>query len=266
MKKVGFIGGGNMAFNMMGGLLKQQPQAAVVFSELSDTRAAWVKEKLRIPQIMVNENMPKEAQYIVLAVKPQNYIEIMQALQPHMTPEHIFISIAPGFTIDMMKEHLGVSTRIVRTMPNTPAQVGAGMSVLSFSKDNYTPEEVEDIQLLFKALGEVEVLEEKYMDAVVPISGSSPAYVYMMIEAMADAGVQVGLPRKLSYKLAAQAVLGSAKMVLETGLHPGELKDAVCSPGGTTIEAVAVLEKTGFRSSVIEAMKACYDKIHQMKK
>jgi pyrroline-5-carboxylate reductase len=149
-------------------------------------------------------------------------------------------------------------------MPNTPALIGEGMSAVSFSDDAFSKEEREDIIQFFSSFGVMEEIEEKLMNAVVPISGSSPAYVYMMIEAMADAGVLAGLPRKLAYTLASQSVLGSAKMVLETGNHPGELKDAVCSPGGTTIEAVAALEKSGFRSSIIEAMNACFEKTKKM--
>ena len=149
-------------------------------------------------------------------------------------------------------------------MPNTPALIGEGMSAVSFSKDLFSEEEKEEIIRFFSSFGVMEEIEEKLMNAVVPISGSSPAYVYMMIEAMADAGVLAGLSRKMAYTLAAQSVLGSAKMVLETGIHHGELKDAVCSPGGTTIEAVAILEKAGFRSSIIEAMNACFEKTKRM--
>jgi pyrroline-5-carboxylate reductase len=148
-------------------------------------------------------------------------------------------------------------------MPNTPALVGAAMSALC-PNDKVTPEEVKLVESLFNSFGRAEVVPESMMDAVVGVSGSSPAYVYMFIEAMADAAVADGMPRAQAYKFAAQSVLGAAKMVLETGKHPGELKDAVCSPGGTTIEAVAALEHGGFRDTVISAQRACSKKSYDM--
>ena len=144
-------------------------------------------------------------------------------------------------------------------MPNTPAMIGEGMTGISCIQEEYTPQELEMLKRIFLSCGKAELVDERLMDAVVGVSGSSPAYVFMMIEAMADAAVAEGLPRAQAYEFAAQAVYGSAKMVLETGKHPGELKDMVCSPAGTTIEAVRVLEKEGFRSALIEAMKACAD-------
>ena len=155
-----------------------------------------------------------------------------------------------------LQELFGKPVKIVRTMPNTPALVGEGITGVC-KNELVTEEELSYICKIFSGFGKAEVLSEKLMDVVVSVSGSSPAYVFLFIEAMADAAVADGMPRAQAYKFAAQAVYGSAKMVLETGKHPGELKDMVCSPGGTTIEAVRVLEEKGFRSSVIEAMKAC---------
>lgn len=149
--------------------------------------------------------------------------------------------------------------KIVRTMPNTPALVGEGITGVCHN-DLVTKEELEYVCHILNGFGKAEVVPERLMDVVVSVSGSSPAYVFMFIEAMADAAVADGMPRPQAYKFAAQAVLGSAKMVLETGKHPGELKDMVCSPGGTTIEAVRVLEQKGFRSAVFEAMKVCAEK------
>lgn len=150
-------------------------------------------------------------------------------------------------------------------MPNTPALVGEGMSALCPNK-NVTNEELEEIKKIFQCFSKVEVIEEVHMDTVTALTGSSPAYVFMFIEALADGAVLKGLPRDKAYKMAAQAVYGSAKMVLETGKHPGSLKDDVCSPGGTTIEAVYVLEKGGMRATVIEAMEKCVDKAKNMNK
>jgi pyrroline-5-carboxylate reductase len=259
MSKVGFIGAGNMGYAMMEGLVSQEGIEGICFTDVSEERKIFTVQKLGIQACGNNTQVCAEAKYIILGIKPQYMQEVMKEIAPSLTPEHIMISVAPGITIEQMKEYMG-NVKIVRTMPNTPALVGCGMSAVSFCGNVYTKEEQDSVISIFRSFGEVEVLEERFMDAVVPLSGSSPAYVYMFIEAMADAGVRMGMPRKTAYFMAAQSVLGSAKMVLETGQHPGVLKDAVCSPGGTTIEAVAALEKHGFRNAIMEAMRACYEK------
>ena len=188
-----------------------------------------------------------------------------------MTEKQLVITIAPGKTLKWLGEQFGKDMKIVRTMPNTPAMVGEGMTA-ACPNQFVTEEDRRYAMEILGAFGKVEIVPERIMDAVVAVSGSSPAmdavvavsgsspaYVFMLIEAMADAAVMEGMPRAQAYKFAAQAVYGSAKMVLETGKHPGELKDMVCSPAGTTIEAVRILEEKGFRSAVIEAMKACAD-------
>jgi pyrroline-5-carboxylate reductase len=177
----------------------------------------------------------------------------------------ILITIAPGISIKWIKEIVDQPVRVVRAMPNTPALVGEGMSCVCYESSDYSSEEIQIIEGLFNSFGKMVKLTENQLDMVVPVSGSSPAYVYIMIEAMADAGVLFGLSRDTAYTLAAQSVYGAAKMVLETGQHPAVLKDAVCSPGGTTIEAVRTLEEKGFRSAIIEAMQACYDKTLEFK-
>ena len=160
---------------------------------------------------------------------------------------------------------LGNESKVIRTMPNTPALVGEGITLISHD-ENIDKEDLETVKSLFNCVGKTEILDERLMCEVTALTSSSPAYVYMFIEAMADAAVLSGLPRNLSYKLAAQAMLGSAKMVLETGKHPGELKDQVCSPAGTTIEAVKVLEKNRFRYTVIEAMNECTKRAKEINK
>lgn len=154
---------------------------------------------------------------------------------------------------------------MVRTMPNTPAMVGEGMTGLCYDETLFTDEEKATVEALFTAVGKTEKVEEKLLDVVASASGCSPAYVYMFIEALADGCVKNGLPRQMAYRMAAQAVLGSAKMVLETGKHPGELKDMVCSPGGTTIEGVAALEQGNFRGAIIKACDANYEKNKRLK-
>ena len=175
-------------------------------------------------------------------------------------PAQLFVSIAAGRSVSWIEERFGeYPVRLVRLMPNTPALVGEGMTA-ACSNSRVTAQEMDRVCSLCGAFGQVEKVGENLFDVVTAVSGSSPAYVFMFIEAMADAAVQGGMPRAMAYKFASQAVLGSAKMVFETGKHPGELKDMVTSPAGTTIEAVRVLEEKGFRSAVFECVKACAEK------
>ena len=194
----------------------------------------------------------------MLAVKPQFYEAVITEVKDLVREDQLMITIAPGKTLAWLEEKFGKKVKLVRTMPNTPAMVLEGMTAACVN-EAVTKEEQEYAYEILNCFGKTEFVPERLIDAVVAVSGSAPAYVFMMIEAMADAAVSEGMPRPQAYKFAAQAVLGSAKMVLELGKHPGELKDMVCSPAGTTIEAVRVLEERGFRSALIEAMKACAD-------
>ena len=205
-----------------------------------------------------NRQAAKESEILFLSVKPQFYPAVIAEIREEVTKEQLVITIAPGKTLEWLEEQFGKKLKLIRTMPNTPAMVGEGMTAVCPGPE-VEKEELEYVLRILNTIGKTEVVEERLMDAVVSVSGSSPAYVFMMIEAMADAAVAEGMPRPLAYRFAAQAVYGSAKMVLETGKHPGELKDMVCSPAGTTIEAVRILEQKGFRSALIEAMKACAD-------
>jgi len=260
--KVGFIGVGNMGYAMLKGALTVFNDT-MVYTDINKKRLEEVKVKLGIDYVLTNQEVVNQSDIIVLAIKPQYMSEVLIKLQID-TPK-ILISIAPGITIEHVNALLGGNPKIVRAMPNTPALVGEGMSGICFGDMNFSEKDKEEVIKLFDSFGKSVVLPENLMDVVVPISGSSPAYVFMFIEAMADAGVLKGLSRDIAYKMAAQSVLGAAKMVLETGKHPAILKDAVCSPGGTTIEAVRVLEEKGLRSSVIEAMNACYEKSQTFK-
>ncbi|MBI9098690.1 MAG: pyrroline-5-carboxylate reductase [Spirochaetaceae bacterium] len=212
-----------------------------------------------------NKNTVQNADIIVLAVKPNIYSAVIEEISFLIDETKIFITIAAGITIDQAEKMLGKKTKIVRTMPNTPAQVGEGVTAY-WCNSSLSSDEEQMILPILRSFGIVEKIEEKYFHAVIAVSGSSPAYVYMFIEAMADAAVLQGLPRDQAYRMASQAVLGAAKMVRDTGIHPGVLKDAVCSPGGTTIEAVATLEEEGLRSSVIKAMNKCTKKSKAMTK
>lgn len=259
--KIGFIGCGNMATAMLKGMLKCGivSEKEIIASAKTDRTRNKIEKELRIQKADSNREVTEKADIVFLAVKPQFLEAVLEEIRDSVRKEQIFVSIAPGKTLLWLREHLGEETKIIRTMPNTPAMVGEGMTGLC-ANDKVTEEEVEQVVRLCNSFGKTEVVPESLMDAVVGVSGSSPAYVFVMLEAMADAAVADGMPRAQAYKFAAQSVLGSAKLMLETGRHPGELKDMVCSPAGTTIEAVGVLEEKGFRSAVIEAQRACVRK------
>ena len=259
--KLGFIGLGNMASAMMKGIIEAGVVSAdeVIVSNRSQGKCEKAKEKFGIQIAKDNKEVAKNAEIVFLSVKPQMYELVINEIKDVVTEDQLIITIAPGKSLAWVEEKFGKKMKIVRSMPNTPAMVGEGMTAVCYN-EYVTEEEKEEAMKLFEAFGEAEVISEHLMDAVVSVSGSSPAYVFMMIEAMADGAVSAGMPRAQAYKFASQAVLGSAKMVLETGKHPGELKDMVCSPAGTTIEAVRVLEEKGLRSAVMEAMKVCEEK------
>lgn len=265
MYKIGFIGAGSIVNAILTGMSRNKYDMSSIYinSSTNDT-----KEKLCIEFgvncAKNNEDVVKKCDYIFFAIKSHQYKGVIDEISPYITDDKIFIIMAPGYTTEGFRQNVGKSVKIVRAMPNTPAIVGEAMTGICYTKKDFTQEEEKNIIKIFEAFGKVQVLDESYMDIIVSVSASAPAYVYIMIEAMGDAGVLTGLPRKIAYKMAAQAVAGAAKVVYDTDLHPGELKDAVCSPGGTTIEAVKVLEDRGFRSALIESMNACYKKTKEM--
>lgn len=263
--KIGFIGCGNMGTAMLNGILQSGMLQAgeLIASAKSEATRGKIKNELHINLAASNQEAAEFSDIVFLAVKPQYYAQVIAEIKEFVRKEQIFVSIAPGKSLEWLEDLFGRPVKLVRTMPNTPAMVGEGMTAYC-ANTQVTPEEKAQIARILRCFGKAEEVEETMMDAVTSVSGSSPAYVFMFIEAMADAAVADGMPRAKAYTFAAQAVLGSAKMVLETGMHPGALKDMVCSPGGTTIEAVRVLEDRGMRSSVIEAMKACAKKAGEM--
>lgn len=265
MAKIGFIGMGNMATAIMKGLLKEFSPEDMIFSSAHEEKMEQVTRETGVPHAGSNAECARQAKYLVLAVKPQVLPRVFGEIKDVVTKDQVIISIAAGYTISDLTEGLGGQIRVVRSMPNTPAMVGEGMTGVCYDEALFTQEEKELLYTLFTSFGKMELVEERLMDVVGSASGCSPAYVYMFIEALADGCVKNGLPRQMAYRMAAQAVLGSAKMVLETGKHPGELKDMVCSPGGTTIEGVAALEEGGFRSSIIKACDTNYEKNKRLK-
>lgn len=257
MMKLGFIGTGNMAGAIMGGIIHKgifRPEQ-IIGADISEAGRRKAKETYGI-EVTEDNRKAAAAEVLILSVKPQFYADAIAEIRDCIRDDQLVITIAPGKTLSWLEEQFGKRVKIVRTMPNTPALVGEGMTAACVNQ--YVTEEEKAYALkILDSFGKVELVPEHLIDAVVAVSGSSPAYVFMFIEAMADAAVAEGMPRTQAYEFAAQAVYGSAKMVLETGKHPGELKDMVCSPAGTTIEAVRVLEERGFRSAVMEAMRAC---------
>lgn len=259
--KIGFIGLGNMATAIIGGLLKMEvvDKSDIIGSDKFDDVVAKANSQFGIDTTTDNKKVASQADYLFLAVKPQFVGEVLKEIAASVYEKTVIISIVAGKSIDWLSETLGKEVKIVRCMPNTPALVGEGCTAICPNR-LVTDEEKTVVKKLIGSFGTVNEVGENMIDVVVGISGSSPAYVFMFIEAMADAAVLAGMPRKQAYEMSAQAVLGSAKLVLETGKHPGELKDMVCSPGGTTIEAVKVLEKMGFRAATMSAVEASIEK------
>ena len=265
MAKIGFIGMGNMGYAMLQGALRLYDKADIIFADTNEKRVHQVYEETSVRFVDSNAECANGAKMLVLAVKPQFYPTVLKNIENIVTRDQIVISIAPGYAIGDLQEALGYDKRIVRAMPNTPALIGEGMSGVCYDESQFTEEEKQEIARFFSSFGRMEVIPENLINAVTCASGSSPAYVYMFIEALADSVVKYGMPRDTAYSFAAQMAVGAAKMVLETGKHPGELKDMVCSPGGTTIQGVEALEEYGFRNAIMKATERCYDKCNNLK-
>ncbi len=257
--KIGFIGAGNMGGAIIGGIIKNGISNDILVSDKNKEGLETLCKKFGIKAAVDNIDAAKNSDILFLAVKPNVLDSVVSEIKDAVSENTLIISIVAGKSIEYIEKAFSKKIKLIRVMPNTPALVGEGMSALC-KNHNVSGQDMENALEIFNGLGRAEEVTENIMDAVTAVSGSSPAYIFMMIEAMADGSVAGGMPRSQAYTFAAQAVLGSDKMVLETGKHPGELKDMVCSPGGTTIEAVKVLEEKGLRCAVIDAMKACIDK------
>lgn len=255
--KLGSIGLGNMASAILGGIIKNGvcSKEDIIGSAPSEGTRKKAEETLGIKVTADNKEVAK-ADIVLLAVVPSVYPAVIEEIKDIINEDTIIWTIAAGITIEEMEAQFGKKVKIVRTMPNTPAQVGAGVTGVT-PNANVTEEDLEIIRKCIEATGIMEIIPESLMDGIVPVTGSSPAFIFMLINAMADGAVREGFPRKQAIRLAAQTVMGSAKMVLETGKHPEELKDEVCTPGGITIELVKKMEEFGFRNAVLEGMEAC---------
>lgn len=260
-KKIGFIGCGNMGEAILKGLLQSGlviPTHVWVYTPSAE-HVRQLSDKYGVNPAQSAHEVAQAADIVIGAVKPGIMLRTLSDIASSLNKETLLVSIAAGITLAQLATALGHDRKIIRAMPNTPALVNAGMTSLT-PNALVIPEEMDDILTIFRSFGMADVVDEALIHPVVGVSGSAPAYVFMFIEAMADAAVAGGMPRAQAYKFAAQAVMGSAQMVLDTGMHPGELKDMVCSPAGTTIEAVKVLEQKGFRSAVMTAIEACMAK------
>jgi pyrroline-5-carboxylate reductase len=255
--KIGFLGAGVMAEALMKGIIAAGVARAedITCSDIVPERRDYIIRTIGATATADNIEVVRSSDVIIMAVKPNHVGPVLNELKPYMTGNHLLISIAAGITLDYMEQHLDREVRVVRVMPNQPCQVGASASAYAMGRSSFK-EDKATVQRILDSVGVAFNVEEKLLDAVTGLSGSGPAYMYMVIEAMADGGVLAGLPRDMAIALAAQTMLGSAKVVLETRKHPGELKDMVCSPNGTSIQGVRALENAGTRAAFINAVDA----------
>lgn len=263
--RLGFIGFGNMAEAIMGGVIANDFVKAedIIVSRRDVSKLEAAKEQYGVAITKDNCQVVNESDVVLLCVKPQMLQGVIDEIKDVVSNKHLVISIAAGKTLEWLSGAFGKEVKLVRTMPNTPALVGEGCTGICFSEGISDGEKKYALDL-FGCVGKADEVPEHLMNVVGGVSGSSPAFVFMFMEAMADAAVANGMPRKQAYEFAAQAVMGSAKLMLETGKHPGELKDMVCSPGGTTIQGVRILEEQGMRASVIDAINGTIEKSKQL--
>ncbi|RPI89753.1 MAG: pyrroline-5-carboxylate reductase, partial [Spirochaetales bacterium] len=254
-QRLGFLGSGNMAEALMRGIIARNlwPKQHLVASDVSSVRLSTIHEALGIDTTADNRQVAARSDMIIVATKPAQVVAVLSEIADTLSPDKLIVSIAAGVTLATIQSALKKDIPVIRVMPNAPALVLAGMSCLSAGR-SAGEDHLAQAMKVFSGVGEALIVEEAQLDAVTALSGSGPAYLFLVIEALSDAGVRVGLPRKIAEKLSVQTVLGAARMVLETGKHPGELKDMVASPAGTTIEGLAVLEETGVRGAFIEAV------------
>jgi pyrroline-5-carboxylate reductase len=253
-EKIGFIGGGNMAEAFIKGLISSGKDAAQIrFSEPNESRLEHLQEEYAVVGCAENAELVDWCDTLVLAIKPQIVREVLSAIGASFGSDRLLISILAGVSTEKLEQLLGGAPRVVRAMPNTPALVGAGAAAVCAGK-HVIAGDLDHACELFRAVGTVQKVSEEQMDAVTGLSGSGPAFVYTVIEALAAGGVQEGLRLDIAHQLAVQTVFGAAKLVKDTGEHPALLREKVCSPGGTTIAAIRSLEERGLRASLMEAV------------
>ncbi|MFH1016902.1 MAG: pyrroline-5-carboxylate reductase [Pseudomonadota bacterium] len=266
-KKIGFIGAGSMARAFVGGLLRgnHTQKSQLLASHHREEKAKAFAAEFGIETFTDNKRVATRADIVVLGVKPQVLEKVVDEIASEITPSKLVISIAAGVPIEAIEKRLPPRSRVIRVMPNIPALVGAGATALS-GGDHASEEDLSIARALFDAVGKTVVVEEYLLNAVTGLSGSGPAYVFLMIDALADAGVKVGLSRDTSLMLSTQTVLGAAKLLMESGEHPGRLKDMVTSPGGTAISGIHTLEQGGLRTTLMNAVECATERSRELGK
>jgi len=266
-KRVGFIGGGNMGEALIRGLVGANlvKPTLITATDVRADRCTQLAEQFGVTAHADNPRCVRDADVVILAVKPQIMAEVLREIAPAVEARHLLISIAAGVTTATIRTALNKDARIIRVMPNTPALVLQGAAAIAKGK-GLEKDDLATAQEIFGAVGRAVVLDEELMDAVTGLSGSGPAYVAIVIESLADGGVKMGLDRITAMTLATQTVLGSAQLLSETGMHPGALKDMVSSPGGTTIAGISALEEGGIRTTFIRAVERATQRSRELGK
>lgn len=266
--KIGFVGCGNMGEAMLRGIIDSKFAYAKDINIHSNTEKTmqYLKDKYGVNICVSNSEVAKLSQLVILAVKPNLYEKVISEIKQDIPESAIVLGITPAYTISAMEELIGrKDVKIARAMPNTPCLVSEGMTGVAFS-DDFSEADKEYVKKLFQSFGDIIEIEENLMGAIGSLSGSSPAFIYMLIEAMGEAGIEMGFKAQDAYRISAKSVLGSAKMVLNTDEHPAKLRDNVCSAGGTTIAGVNIFEQNGFKGNIIEAMKASLKRFKELER
>lgn len=263
--KIGFWGIGNMGGALMKGYAKTHEAQNIFAFDLDNDKLVDAKNELGVNTCDNIEELALSSDIIVVALKPNLYEKVLPALKPTLKKEHIVVSVAAGISLSYLENTLGGNKKIIRTMPNTPALVNEGMAAISINP-NVSDADLTHVMELFESVGKAHIVDEDMMDTIIGISGSSPAYVYIFIEALIKGATEHGMDRKVATTFAAQSVLGAAKMVLETNVDPDTLRDNVCSPGGTTIEAVKTLQENRFEKNILDAMEAAINRSKELAK
>jgi len=266
-KTIGIIGAGHIGSAVIGGLLKAKLTSPknIYASRRTASSLEELAKTFGIHTTTDDKKVAKSSDILLIAVKPQNSKEVLNEIKDVVKSSHVIISVMAGIKTSFINTALGVDCPVIRTMPNTPAMVDAGATAISkgqFATDDH----LKIANTIFKSIGTVEIVPEHLLDAVTGLSGSGPAYIYMVIEAMTDGGVKMGIPRQIAFRLAAQTVFGASKLVIETGKHPAILKDEVTTPGGTAIAAVHELETHGLRTMLINAVSTATARSKELSK
>ena len=264
-RTIGFVGAGNMAEALIAGLLhaNQVSPSRLLASDVDQSRLTWLHQMYKIRTAANNSSVAQEADILVLAVEPQILDGVLAEIAGAVDADTLIVSVAAGYPIARIARGLSGADRIVRSMPNTPSLVRAGITAVAY-EERLRSIDATAARTLFESIGQVVRVEERWLDAVTGLSGSGPAYVYVMIEALADGGVKMGLPREMAQLLAAQTVSGAARLMLESREHPGVLKDRVASPGGTSIAGLHELERGGLRAALISAVETAAQRSYEL--